>query len=70
MNTNYLEGIRCPKCHFDSRFRVKGYRELIITDTTVKPDGRSPFSWDCYSECECFRCHHYDQFWHFHIINQ
>lgn len=53
-NTNCLEGIACPKCGNESRFRIQ-----VRTLANVTDDGAETFGdmeWDDSSYAECPEC--------------
>ncbi len=54
MNTNCLEGMRCPNCKSEGPFDIYAHSTFVFTD-----DGTDEFGdveWDDDSPCECKEC--------------
>ena len=68
MNTNCLEGIRCPKCGAESRFFISGECDFIVTDEGSEADG--DHYWDDDSYTHCADCDHGAALRNFYIKNQ
>ena len=61
MNTNCLEGMKCPKCGHDSKLLVRASSWVALTDDGTDPfddalDMVAPTEWDNDSEMECPEC--------------
>ena len=55
-NTNCLEGIKCPACGNEDRFRIAGTTVFIVTDEGTEDHGDIEWDDDSYADCpECFR---------------
>ena len=55
-NTNCLEGIKCPACGNEDRFRIAGRTLFTVTDEGTEDYGDSEWDDDSYAECtECYR---------------
>jgi hypothetical protein len=53
-NTNCLEGIRCPACGQDDRFKITALITCIVTDDGSEPVG--DHDWDDESNAHCAGC--------------
>jgi len=58
VNTNVLEGFRCPKCGSDDRFRIEATTMFDVTDDGTE-QLESSVDWSDESYCECRTCAHY-----------
>ena len=54
-NTNCLEGIQCPACGNEDRFRIAGKAFFTVTDDGT--DDYGDVEWDDDSDAECAECH-------------
>jgi hypothetical protein len=55
-NTNCLDGIRCPHCGSEDRFRIEAKTVFTVTDDGT--DDHGDVEWDDGSYAECTECHH------------
>jgi hypothetical protein len=53
-NTNCLEGIKCPACDNEGRFRIAGTAVFTVTDDGTEDHG--DIEWDDGSYAECTGC--------------
>jgi hypothetical protein len=53
MNTNVLEGLRCPKCGYEDKFSIQAYVTVIVTDDGAVDDG-GDHEWNDDSPCQCW----------------
>ncbi len=53
-NTNCLEGIRCPACGQEDRFRITALITCVVTDNGSEPLG--DHEWDGESSTQCPQC--------------
>jgi hypothetical protein len=56
-NTNCLEGIKCPACGNEDRFRIAGTTVFTVTDEGTEDHG--DIEWDDDSHVECAQCYHH-----------
>lgn len=68
MNTNCLEGVRCPSCGSDSRFFISGDCMFEVTDDGSEAVG--DHEWGDLSFCRCAVCQHFDAFKEFCIMDE
>jgi hypothetical protein len=55
-NTNCLEGIKCPACGNEDRFRIAGTAVFTVTDEGAEDHGDIEWDDDSYADCpDCFR---------------
>lgn len=54
INTNCLEGIRCPKCSQEDRFKITALITCVVTDDGSEPIG--DHEWDGESSTHCPEC--------------
>jgi len=63
-NENCLQGIRCPACDNEDRFRIQ-----VLATATVTDDGavveHGDMEWDATSYAECPNCHEHGELAHF-----
>lgn len=50
-NTNCLEGIRCPKCLQEDRFRISGETIFDVNDSGSEADGAHEWGDESYTWC-------------------
>ena len=50
-NINCLEGMRCPKCHYNASFRIVASAQFTVTDDGT--DLCEGVEWDEYALCTC-----------------
>lgn len=55
-NTNCLEGIQCPQCGSEDRFRIAATSIFTVTDDGTEDHG--DVEWDDDSHAECAACRH------------
>jgi hypothetical protein len=55
-NTNCLEGIQCPQCGGEDRFRISATSTFTVTDDGTEDHG--DVEWDDDNYAECTGCHH------------
>lgn len=69
-NTNILEGIRCPKCGYETMFNISVRCFAEVTDSGCETFGDN--EWDENSECHCCApdCEHTAKLKDFYIDNQ
>jgi DNA-directed RNA polymerase subunit RPC12/RpoP len=53
-NTNCLEGVRCPKCGQEDRFKIVALTTCLVTDDGSEPVG--DHEWDDESATRCPEC--------------
>ena len=53
MNTNMLEGMKCPKCGSEGPFRIVIEATALIFDEGVDTDEVEWVSWHKHSGCQC-----------------
>lgn len=53
-NTNCLEGIRCPACGQEDRFKITAHITCVVTDNGSEPVG--DHGWDDDSSIHCPEC--------------
>lgn len=53
-NTNCLEGIRCPACGQEDRFKITALITCVVTDNGSEPLG--DHEWDSESSAQCPEC--------------
>ncbi|MBI1347071.1 hypothetical protein GC163_12365 [bacterium] len=53
-NTNCLEGIRCPQCGQENRFKITALITCVVTDSGSEPVG--DHDWDDESGTQCPEC--------------
>jgi Zn ribbon nucleic-acid-binding protein len=56
MNTNILEGVRCPQCGNEDEFRIEALVVCTVTDDSAEATG--DLEWTDESWCLCPRCEH------------
>lgn len=54
MNTNCLEGFKCPKCGHEDRFDIES--TSIFTMTDDGEDSHFDVEWEDHSYCKCGSC--------------
>ena len=54
MNTNCLDGMRCPSCGSEGPFQITVYALATVSDDGV--DGVDDVEWDSASFCYCTSC--------------
>lgn len=67
-NENCLEGMRCPKCKQEDRFKIVGMVTFDVTDDGSEAIG--DHEWDRNSPCSCPECDHDGIVKNFMIENQ
>ena len=65
MNTNCLEGIRCPECGQEDEFRIEGRTVFEVTDDGTGDHG--DVEWDEDSYVLCPSCEFEGKLGHFQI---
>lgn len=68
INTNCLEGMRCPKCKSIEPFRITAKCTATVYDSGV--DETEEFEWEDDDYCECVECKHAATVKDFEIKNQ
>lgn len=58
MNTNCLEGWRCPECGQCDEFKVSAVQTVTLTDEGTGPVDNADAYYDDESFCMCARCEH------------
>lgn len=61
-NTNCLEGVKCPACGNEDRFRISVTIDAIVTDGGAEPADNNHWDWNGESDCRCCNCGHYGKF--------
>lgn len=59
MNTNCLEGISCPACGDEDKFRISCMVDAIVTDDGADIADNNHWDWHDESDCSCCNCGHY-----------
>lgn len=67
-NTNCLEGMRCPNCGQEDRFKIQGTCMFDVTDNGSEACGNHEFNGESY--CQCTECDRYGKLAEFRISNQ
>jgi hypothetical protein len=63
VNTNCLEGIRCPNCGQEDRFHINAVITCLVTDAGSEPVG--DHYWDLTSFTYCPECEYQGTLKHF-----
>jgi len=57
MNTNCLQGIKCPTCGYEDGFKISCVSLMFVTDDGMEETKNSGgYEWDDDSYCECDEC--------------
>jgi hypothetical protein len=62
-NENCLDGIKCPACGNEDRFRIEVTVMATVTDDGAEVEG--DMEWDGNSYAECASCHEHGKLSHF-----
>lgn len=68
MNTNCLEGYKCPKCAYDKQFLISPaliHTEVIVTDDGTEEGDRQNTDWEMDAGCQCANCEYTGPVWEF-----
>lgn len=68
MNTNCLEGYKCPACGDDEEFLIRNaiiHTELYVRDDGTEEGDRENSEWEMDAQIRCESCQHEGQVWQF-----
>lgn len=68
MNTNALEGVRCPVCGSEEKFAISAMVIIEITDDGIQ-DYRN-VDWEDTANCWCHECGHHGDYRDFKEKNE
>ena len=69
INTNCLEGLRCPKCAQEDRLLINAIVTCDVTDNGSEPVDENHF-WNDLSLTTCPKCDYFGQLKEFYITSQ